>query len=504
LTATPGQLDSPSRREHLRYRPHLDGLRAIAVYLVVAFHSGLGGFSGGFIGVDVFYVLSGFLVTSILLRDLVSLGHIDWRRFYSRRVRRILPAAILTLLVTAVAYSVIASPSEAQDSFAAFRAAFLYFANWFFIHQSTNYFAGNLSGNPVLHFWSLAVEEQLYVLWPLVFGGLYVVTRSVGNMRWWALRVAVLAIGLTSCAEALYFATTNIDRAYYGTDTRAYQLLAGAFVALTPQLLQLGLRFRSGFERFSAAALGCLVLMGTSALDVGPITRGAIVAVLAAALITSLEHASGGVARRLLSSTPLTYLGRVSYGIYLWHWPIVVFATRNRQVDPIALFVFACGASTALAAVSFHLIEHPVRAARALDRYRTPIIASGLAISAIGGLAFAPAILNRNSGLVSGTFATSKATGTRLLNWRVAKLDAAALPDCLLRRVEKCQVARGSGLRLILVGDSNAHMWIPTLTADRATRVVVVVVVDRCIPRLRLAARAPICGCGPRHSALRG
>ena len=341
-TSNSGDLGGAAGREHLRYRPHLDGLRAIAVYLVVAFHAGLRGFSGGFIGVDVFFVLSGFLVTSILLRDLASRGRIDWRRFYSRRVRRILPASILTLLITAVAYAIVASPSEMQDALGAFRAAFLYFANWYFVGQSTNYFAANLSGNPVLHFWSLAVEEQFYVLWPLLLGTLYVLSRAGGNKRWWFLRLAVLVIGVASGIEALHLATTNVDRAYYGTDTRAYQLLAGAFLAMTPQILHLGSRYRRVLERFALVALGLLVLVGTSALAVGPITRGVIVAVLAAALIVSLENSRRGVARRLLSSAPLTYLGKVSYGTYLWHWPVVVLVSRNRQVNPIALFALAC------------------------------------------------------------------------------------------------------------------------------------------------------------------
>ena len=180
--ATADAVGDGSRRGHLRYRPHLDGLRAVAVYLVVAYHSRLRGFAGGFVGVDVFFVLSGFLVTSILLRDLTSRGTIEWRRFYSRRVRRILPASVLALTVTAVVYAAISSPSEMQDALGGFRAAFVYIANWFFIHQSTDYFAADVNRNPVLHFWSLAVEEQFYLLWPLALGALYAVSRSVGNL----------------------------------------------------------------------------------------------------------------------------------------------------------------------------------------------------------------------------------------------------------------------------------------------------------------------------------
>jgi peptidoglycan/LPS O-acetylase OafA/YrhL len=156
----------------------------VAVYLVVAFHAGLGLVSGGFIGVDIFFVLSGFLVTQILLGDLVSAGRIQWRHFYSRRVRRILPAAVVALVVTAVVYAVVASPSDMVGVLGGFRAALFYVANWYFIHQTTNYFAANVNSSPVLHFWSLAVEEQFYLLWPVMLGGLYVATRRAGRRRW--------------------------------------------------------------------------------------------------------------------------------------------------------------------------------------------------------------------------------------------------------------------------------------------------------------------------------
>jgi peptidoglycan/LPS O-acetylase OafA/YrhL len=205
----------------LRYRPHFDGLRAVAVYLVVAFHAGLGLLSGGFIGVDVFFVLSGFLVTQILMRDLASMGTVRWRSFYARRVRRILPAALVTLLVTAFAYAIIASPVEMFDALGGFRAAFFYVANWYFVHQSTNYFAAPVNSSPVLQFWSLAVEEQFYLLWPLLLGGLFVLTSAARGGRWWIMRGAVVAAGVASALAALHIGATNLERAYYGTDTRA-------------------------------------------------------------------------------------------------------------------------------------------------------------------------------------------------------------------------------------------------------------------------------------------
>ncbi len=436
------------------------------MYLVVAFHARLGWFRGGFIGVDVFYVLSGFLVTSILLGDLRSSDHVNWPRFYARRVRRLLPAALIALLVTAIAYSVVASPAEMQDALGGFRAAFLYVANWYFIRQSTDYFAAGAVGtNPVLHFWSLAVEEQFYILWPALLGGMYLVAKRAGRRRWVVLRGLVLAIGVVSAIEAIYIARTNLDRAYYGTDTRAYQLLAGAFLALTPQLFRESERVRKPARACAGVALVALVFVGTSAWDLGPISRGVVAAVITAALIVALTDGGTGAARGFLSWRPLTYLGRVSYGTYLWHWPVVVLITHNRDIEPVPLFLLVAPLATLLAIVSFHLVEHPVRRARPLDRVKVPVIVIGVVSSAILGLLVMPAILERgSSSVVEPSISTGSNTGLRLLDWRAARADVPKLPDCVDKPIDRCAVVRSGNRRVLLVGDSVARMWIPTFT----------------------------------------
>lgn len=450
----------------LRYRPHLDGLRTVAVYLVVAFHAGLGLVSGGFIGVDIFFVLSGFLVTRILMRDLATAGRIRWRQFYSRRVKRILPAALVVLVLTAFAYSIVASPAEMLDALGGFRASFFYVANWFFNGQSTDYFAANVSTSPVLHFWSLAIEEQFYLAWPLVLGGLYVVTRRAGRRRWWVLR-AVVAVGAAASAiAALHIGSTNLDRAYYGTDTRAYELLAGALLALTPQLSHLAERSRPLARWISTFALAGLLLLATSAFAMSPITRGVLVAGLAPVLIAALENDRGGLAKRMLSSHPFTYLGRISYGTYLWHWPVVVIFGHGHDVNPVEMFVVSATIATALAALSFRFVEHPIRFSRGLDRHKTPVIAIGFATSILIGAFAAPAILDPGDGSVSGLAGTNRSkSGLRLLDWRVAARDIPALPSCFDQPVRRCTVVSGKGRRVLLVGDSNARMWIPTFAA---------------------------------------
>ena len=205
------------------HRPHLDGVRTLAVYAVVAFHAGLGGVTGGFVGVDLFFVLSGYLVTGLLLRDLRAHGRIRLARFYSRRVRRLLPAAVVALLVTGAVFTAIASPLAIADGLRSIRAAFLYLANWFFIRQSNDYFGKDVTSSPVVHFWSLAIEEQFYLLWPLTLGGLYWLTRGAGRARWTVVRSVVGVLALASAVLALRLAGADLNRAYYGTDARAYE-----------------------------------------------------------------------------------------------------------------------------------------------------------------------------------------------------------------------------------------------------------------------------------------
>jgi peptidoglycan/LPS O-acetylase OafA/YrhL len=457
------QLDPPVE---LRYRPYLDGLRCLAVYLVVAFHAGLGTFAGGFIGVDVFFVLSGFLVTRILLGDLVSGGRVNFRRFYSRRFRRILPAAAVMLIATAIAYLIVASPLQSFIAVSDFRAAFLYFANWHFVQQSTDYFATNVNSSPVLHFWSLAVEEQFYLTWPLLLSGLFLVARFAGRRRWMTLRIVVLAAILVSATEALRIGAHQLDRAYYGTDTRAYQLLAGALLALTPQLFELGSRFVRIARLAAPIALAAIVVLGSSILNMSAITRGVVVVVVTLVLITALEGAEHSRVRRTLSLSPIAYLGRISYATYLWHWPIDVLVLLHHQPSPFAMFAISSVGATLLAAISFRLIEHPVRASAVLDRFRGPVIAGSLAVSVVAGLVFVPAILEApsataNIASISLPVARIPLSGRTLLNWRTAQNDIPPVPDCLGKPVADCIIVHGTGARVLLMGDSLARMWIP-------------------------------------------
>jgi peptidoglycan/LPS O-acetylase OafA/YrhL len=447
------------------YRPHLDGLRALAVYLVVLFHGGNTRFAGGFVGVDVFFVLSGYLVTQLLWRDIETLDGIRLARFYARRVRRILPAAFVALTGTALLYVAIASPSQVAAALGAFKAAFLFVANWFFIARSTAYFGGDLAQNPVLHCWSLAVEEQFYLAWPLVLGGLVAVGRWRGAPPLRLLRVAVAGGAIASLLLALALRTGDPEHAYYGTDARAYQLLAGALLALTPGVSAALARAPRLARLLAALSVAGLVGLACSRVALDPITRGAAVTAATWVAIAALEAAPGGLARRLLSSPPVAYLGRISYGTYLWHWPVVLVLIVMASLEGPALVLLTAVIASALASLSFQLLEQPIRQWPLLEARSRTVIAAGLCASVAAAFALTPAIVDP----AAASLRTVRSAGTPIpgsLNIAAANfLNLPRPPRCAGRAASDCTVVQGSGPHVLLIGDSHARMFMPTFQA---------------------------------------
>jgi peptidoglycan/LPS O-acetylase OafA/YrhL len=454
------------------YRPHLDGLRALAVYLVVLFHAGSRGFAGGYIGVDVFFVLSGFLVTQLLLRDIGARGSIRLGRFYSRRFRRLLPAAFVTLLVTAMVYTAIASSLEVSDAVGSFKAAFLYSANWYFIHQAHGYFAADITANPVLHFWSLAVEEQFYLLWPLTLGALFAVTRRLDPRRRTRAIQAVIAIGaVTSAMYALSLRTSNLNRAYYGTDTRAYELLAGALLALVPSLVFRASRYGRAVRIATTGGIAALLVIASSSVHLDAIERGVAATLTTCVILVAIEAADGGIVKRVLSSNPVVYLGKISYGTYLWHWIVILVVLRAFDPSPLATTAIACLIATALASLSFEMLERPVRTSGLLDRRRHTVIAGGLALSVLSAFVLIPKIVDP----AHASTASSSVAATQGLTPIPKHLDLKnerLLTDfrtCVNQPVSTCTLVKGAGKHVLLIGDSHAWAMTP-LFAEIASR----------------------------------
>jgi peptidoglycan/LPS O-acetylase OafA/YrhL len=467
-----GRASTSDAEQSFGYRPHLDGLRTVAVYLVLLFHAGVGRAAGGFIGVDVFFVLSGYLVTRLLLVDLDGTGRVGLPRFYARRVRRLLPAALVVLFATAVVFPAVATPAAVDEVRRSFQAALLYVANWHFIAESADYFSPDTDGNPVLHYWSLSVEEQFYIVWPLLLAALHRVTRGVrrpDRARAAAVGLAVLA----SAAWALWLAVDDPVRAYYGTDARAYQLLAGALLALVLRRTDGRMARGSGVPSVAAAAaLGGVLLLATSVVDVGPVTRGCMVTVLVVVLLAGLEGAPAGLVPRVLAAGPMVELGRLSYSTYLWHWPLIVVGglVTERTFSPLATFAVVALLATALASLSQALLESPIRRAPRLDRRPRAVIAVGLAAGLAGAVLVVPRALDadRTSTLVAtGSIADGGVSLAGLdLDRESARTDVGAelqdvafLPNwsCAGQPSSACTIVEGDGPHILVIGDS--HAW---------------------------------------------
>jgi peptidoglycan/LPS O-acetylase OafA/YrhL len=364
--------------------PGLDGLRALAVIAVLLYHGGLTWMPGGFLGVEVFFVISGYLITALLLAQWRRWGRIDVRAFWLGRARRLLPALYLVLVVT-LAYAVVFLPGEVAGLRGDVFAALGYVTNWYLIFGHESYFEA--IGRPSLlkHLWSLAVEEQFYLFWPLVVA----FALSVGATRWRRRRVLALALAGAAASALLmallYRPEMDPSRLYYGTDTRATGLLVGAALALVwaPWRAALAPRFQSVQRRSrlrrrwgwtaprlldvaGLVALGGLTLLCLRLGEFQPsLYRGglATVALFTAVVIMASAHPYSHLGSGLLGCWPLRWIGLRSYGIYLWHWPIFMVTRPGLDVplDGWPLLALRFGLTLVLADLSYRYVETPVR-----------------------------------------------------------------------------------------------------------------------------------------------
>jgi peptidoglycan/LPS O-acetylase OafA/YrhL len=378
-------------RGALGYRPDIDGLRAIAVGLIVLYHVGLPGLPGGYVGVDVFFVISGFLITGLLARELEQTRTLSLRSFYARRARRILPASFLVLVVTLVGCAVFLSPIGLWRAAPDIAAAAAYVPNLLFARQVVDYFhPARIS--PVIHYWSLGVEEQFYVFYPafLLVAHRLAARRGPPTVAYVGLATVV------SLVLSVVFTPAHATASFYLLPTRAWELGAGALLAFA------GGRFRgvSPIVANGAGLLG-LALIAGSAVVFQASTKFPGVAALVPVTGALLLIASGGAARvprlaSVLAWSPLRYIGRISYSMYLWHWPLIVFgAIAFKGVLPeAAQGAVAIGLTVVLAAATYRWVEDPLRHGRLIGRRPSWNLASALVASiVVAGLALGGAKL---------------------------------------------------------------------------------------------------------------
>jgi peptidoglycan/LPS O-acetylase OafA/YrhL len=374
--------------------PGLDGLRALAVIAVLLYHGGLTWLPGGFLGVEVFFVISGYLITALLLAQWRRYGRVDLKAFWLGRARRLLPALYVLLVVT-LAYAVVFLPQEVAGLREDVLAAFGYVTNWYLVLGHESYFEA--VGRPSLlrHLWSLAVEEQFYLLWPLLLA----LGLSVGIAGWrqrWVLLLALFGAAASALLMGLlYEPGVDPSRLYFGTDTRATGLLIGAALACVWAPWRFGVagrgnrsaaahrlllqRGRRGWVRrrwgwmaplfldlAGLAALGGLVFLCARLGEFDPLLyRGglACVALASAVVIMASAHPYARLGNGLLGRQPLRWIGERSYGIYLWHWPVYMVTRPHLDVplDGLPLLALRLAVTLALAELSYRYVEMPVR-----------------------------------------------------------------------------------------------------------------------------------------------
>jgi peptidoglycan/LPS O-acetylase OafA/YrhL len=433
------------------FRPDIEGLRGIAVLIVVAFHCGIPGFSGGFVGVDVFFVLSGYLITGLLITEIQKSSQLSLLHFYARRIRRLLPASALTLVLTLGIGSVVLAPTELVFAGRAGRATALYVSNVFFARNAADYFAPNVESNPMLHTWSLAVEEQFYLCWPL----LIILGLQLMRSR---LALVIILSGLTvvSLALCVWFTARGGTFAFYQLPARAWEFGIGGLAVLPTS----GKLRVPPLGWVALGWVGVLTIIGSAfTISSGAGFPGliALAPVLGTmiALVAGVELPGRGVGI-LLNSAPLQFLGKLSYSWYLWHWPFLVL---SKALLPNISMVVKAGVavvSLLVAAITHHFVENPIRFHPYL--IARPSRAIYLAISITVFSLAAATLCMEYAGHLANTSEMKRITA--------AVDDIAAMPrqECVTLgespEVKTCEFGVAAGATsVVLFGDSHAIQW---------------------------------------------
>jgi peptidoglycan/LPS O-acetylase OafA/YrhL len=385
------------------FRPDIEGLRGVAVLLVVLGHL-TGWPRGGFIGVDVFFVVSGFLITGLLVSEREKTGRISLRHFYVRRVRRLLPAGVLVLAATCVAAALLLLPGRAHETVLDALWSLFFLANVHFAQLGTDYFSLTRAPSPVQHYWSLSVEEQFYLVWPFLVLSTFAIAARFG----WGGRRAITAVAATVVAASLAWSVVSTAgtpaAAYFSSPARAWELGAGALLVLLA-------------PRRVPAFVGAIGLVGlvVSVVLITPTTAVPGYALVLPVLATVALLARGP---RLLAVPPLRYVGRISYSLYLWHWPVIVLGATAPGGTSAAGKTVLFATALALSVASYHLVEEPFRRPSRRRITRSSALVPAYAMSLVLVLVATwfltlPGSARRPGFLVPGSVAVEPAAPTR-------------------------------------------------------------------------------------------
>lgn len=483
--------DGPAERERepagaegeKRFRQDIQGIRGVALVIVLLTHARINWAQGGFVGLDVFFVLSGFLITGLLLAQLRRKGEISLREFYGRRAKRLLPAAATVLVFVAVTSAVLYGIVMRMETGGDVIAASLYFVNWHFIHQGIDYFAfQDAIVSPVQHYWSLSVEEQFYVFWPLVLVGLAWLAAKIRRRRAGVVLTATILITIASLAYSIVYSPANPDAAYFSTLTRIWQILSGAILAMIlPRSIAMP-RILSEILVIGGIATVLVTWLVFNETDPYPGWRALLPVGGTVALIIGGTAVYRGIGVRFLAWRPFQYLGKISYSWYLWHWPFVVFAMviwGNEIGTGGMLLIIA--ASWVPAQLAHVLIEEPFRRSRDLNRRPVAALAVGLICSVVAvgaGLTIGINTIDIEEAPERAIAAeVSPADGTaqqkvkriRPLPEKARKDRGAAFKDCLVMgpvtESPACRFGktRDPAKKIVLFGDSHSLQYSPPL-----------------------------------------
>ncbi|WP_162846163.1 acyltransferase family protein [Seongchinamella sediminis] len=436
----------------------IQALRAIAVSLVVLYHGKVSFLPGGYVGVDVFFVISGYLITALLLREYARKGSIDFQRFYARRIRRLLPAAVVMALVTTAFFWFLYSPLQFKEVTASAMASSLYLSNAWFYHLSTDYLAGDTHNNPFLHTWSLSVEEQFYLLWPMV-----IVAISKKSANGVNIRRALIGLGaLSLCSFILCVLQTETDQplAFFGPHTRAWEFGVGGILALLhSRPAELESRSRN-FFLFS----GLLLIFAPAFLFNETTSFPGHVAIFPVIGTASVIHSSRGAASNLsqwMKSKPVQFIGDISYSFYLWHWPTSLALNALEISSHPTWTLLYISISLILATASYYLVENPVRYSQSLGLKPIRSFAFGISTSCAAiGLIYLARVdsvheLNSESqAVLLEAVSDNSKTYSDGCHYRQSATEIRE--DCIYGTA-------GGAQSIVIFGDSHAANWFPAL-----------------------------------------